>query len=227
MQSDVKDVYHTGGQRDSEDGKPLIASIDRDFLTAMLIGAYEARYYAAAVEPRGATYEKALGVCRMIQGMLERFRTEDDAFVTYDLQPIMDALIDVALLVSFNEWPPGSYVGSEHPPINPDLLWRFGAWLAMGAAYYGDGNWRLGIPASRVLSSLFRHVVQWGQEVPALAFRPTTAVLVGETFPTALLDRPRSDDDHAAAVLFNTMVLWVYLYELDSGDDDRLSIIAS
>lgn len=65
--------------------------------------------------------------------------------------------------------------------IPPEPLKRFADQMARGAVKYGDNNWTKGMPSSRFLSSLMRHVE---------AYR--------------LGDR---DEDHLAAVLFNAMAI--------------------
>jgi hypothetical protein len=69
-----------------------------------------------------------------------------------------------------------------------DIIWveaddtlvdRCGTWMAKGAAKYADRNWELGLPVSRYLSSLLRHLLKW--------------------------ERDEDDEDHAAAIVFNVM----------------------
>jgi hypothetical protein len=59
------------------------------------------------------------------------------------------------------------------------LIERCGVWLAKGAEKYADRNWELGLPVSRYLSSLLRHLLKW--------------------------ERDEEDEDHAAAIQFNIM----------------------
>lgn len=64
-------------------------------------------------------------------------------------------------------------------PMRP--LMRLAALYGRGAQKYGPSNWRCGIPLSRTLSSLLRHIVAW----------------------TAGMD----DEDHLAAVIWNAFTL--------------------
>lgn len=59
------------------------------------------------------------------------------------------------------------------------LIDRCGTWMAKGAIRYADRNWERGLPVSRYLSSLLRHLVKW--------------------------ERDEADEDHAAAIVFNVM----------------------
>lgn len=65
--------------------------------------------------------------------------------------------------------------------IDPLLLRRVAAHLQLGAEYYGEHNWTKGIPSSRYMASLLRHVEQHRN---------------GER-----------DEDHLAAAVFNIMGL--------------------
>lgn len=65
--------------------------------------------------------------------------------------------------------------------IDPMFLARFAEHMRKGAEHYGEHNWTKGIPSSRYMASLLRHVE---------AFR-----------------RGDWDEDHLAAVAFNVMGL--------------------
>jgi hypothetical protein len=45
--------------------------------------------------------------------------------------------------------------------ISPFALMRLGEWLRLGAAKYDDRNWEKGIPISRCIASLFRHLLAY------------------------------------------------------------------
>ncbi len=45
--------------------------------------------------------------------------------------------------------------------ISPFALQRIGQWLALGAKKYKERNWEAGMPISRCLASLFRHLMQY------------------------------------------------------------------
>lgn len=63
--------------------------------------------------------------------------------------------------------------------IDPGFLLRFAEHMRKGAEHYGEHNWTMGIPSSRYLASLMRHVE---------AYR-----------------RGERDEDHLAAIAFNVM----------------------
>lgn len=62
-----------------------------------------------------------------------------------------------------------------------DLLMRVATWYGLGAAKYGDNNWRKGQPQSVVIGSLLRHLTKY---------------INGDT-----------DEDHLAALVWNTLSL--------------------
>lgn len=66
----------------------------------------------------------------------------------------------------------------------PDLMLnRLGGLYHRGAKKYGDNNWQMGIPLTRIYASLFRHLMQWA---------------MGDT-----------SEDHLAAVIWNaTALMW-------------------
>jgi len=68
--------------------------------------------------------------------------------------------------------------------ISPFADERLGHWLRMGARKYAERNWEKGMPFSRCVASLRRHVMRYQQG--------------------------RRDEDHLAAVLFNAMALIHY-----------------
>jgi hypothetical protein len=45
--------------------------------------------------------------------------------------------------------------------ISPLALQRLGEWLRMGAQRYAERNWEKGIPVSRCIASLYRHLVAY------------------------------------------------------------------
>jgi hypothetical protein len=45
--------------------------------------------------------------------------------------------------------------------ISPFFLKRLAVLMAKGAEHYGDRNWEKGIPSSRCVASLDRHINQW------------------------------------------------------------------
>ncbi len=65
--------------------------------------------------------------------------------------------------------------------ISPFAEERVGHWLRLGALKYSERNWEAGIPNSRCLASLRRHIMRYQQG-----------------------DR---DEDHLAAVIFNAMAM--------------------
>lgn len=75
--------------------------------------------------------------------------------------------------------------------ISPFALRRFGAWLTAGAMKYSPRNWERGMPFSRVVDSLERHV---------------QAFKAGEV-----------DEDHLAAVMCNASFLIHYQEMIRTG----------
>jgi hypothetical protein len=65
--------------------------------------------------------------------------------------------------------------------ISPFAEWRLGQWCTDGAKKYGDRNWEKGLPMSKTLGSLKRHVNKFQQG-----------------------DR---SEDHLAAIMWNSMAL--------------------
>lgn len=65
--------------------------------------------------------------------------------------------------------------------ISPFAEERLGAWMALGALKYGERNYEKGMPLSRFLASLCRHLTKFKQ---------------GQT-----------DEDHLAAILFNASAI--------------------
>jgi hypothetical protein len=68
--------------------------------------------------------------------------------------------------------------------ISPFAEERQGHWLRMGAAKYAERNWENGMPFSRCVASLKRHLMKFQQGV--------------------------KDEDHLAAIMFNAMALIHY-----------------
>lgn len=68
--------------------------------------------------------------------------------------------------------------------ISPFAEERLGEWLRKGALKYQEFNWALGMPMSRCLASLCRHLMKFKQGV--------------------------NDEDHLSAILFNAMALIHY-----------------
>lgn len=75
--------------------------------------------------------------------------------------------------------------------ISPFALMRLGDWLAAGANKYTARNWEQGMPLSRCVASLFRHLL---------------AYMAGET-----------DEDHLAAIMCNAMFLMHYEAMINRG----------
>lgn len=75
--------------------------------------------------------------------------------------------------------------------VSPFAMRRLGAWLTLGAKKYDERNWEKGMPFSRVIDSLMRHVA---------------AFQAGET-----------GEDHLAAIMCNAMFLMHYQDMIDIG----------
>jgi hypothetical protein len=58
---------------------------------------------------------------------------------------------------------------------------RVGAWLGLGAEKYAERNWEKGIPNSRCIASLHRHLMKYQQGM--------------------------RDEDHLAAIVFNAQAI--------------------
>ena len=68
--------------------------------------------------------------------------------------------------------------------ISPFLIERLGMWCALGAKKYSDRNWEKGMPFSRVMDSLERHIMKYKMGL--------------------------QDEDHLAAIAWNAMALIHY-----------------
>lgn len=80
--------------------------------------------------------------------------------------------------------------------LRPDLISPFaeerqGHWLRMGAAKYAERNWEKGMPFSRCVASLKRHLMKYQQGL--------------------------RDEDHLAAIMFNAMALIHYEEMIERG----------
>ena len=75
--------------------------------------------------------------------------------------------------------------------ISPFAEERQGHWLRMGAAKYAERNWENGMPFSRCVASLKRHVMKYQQG--------------------------KRDEDHLAAIMFNAMALIHYEEMIERG----------
>ncbi|GHT37008.1 hypothetical protein FACS189427_09430 [Planctomycetales bacterium] len=72
--------------------------------------------------------------------------------------------------------------GKSRPDlISPFAMERLGEWLRLGAEKYAERNWEQGIPISRSIASLYRHLLKFQQG--------------------------RQDEDHIAAVMCNAMMI--------------------
>jgi len=47
--------------------------------------------------------------------------------------------------------------------ISPFMLERLGLWMKAGADKYGENNWMEGLPVSRCIASLYRHLMYYMQ----------------------------------------------------------------
>jgi len=75
--------------------------------------------------------------------------------------------------------------------ISPFAEERQGHWLRMGAAKYAERNWEKGMPFSRCVASLKRHLMKFQQGL--------------------------KDEDHLAAIMFNAMALIHYEEMIERG----------
>ena len=75
--------------------------------------------------------------------------------------------------------------------ISPFAEERLGHWLRMGARKYAERNWEKGMPFSRCVASLKRHVMRFQQGM--------------------------NDEDHLAAIMFNSMAIIHYQEMIERG----------
>ena len=75
--------------------------------------------------------------------------------------------------------------------ISPFAEERQGHWLLMGAKKYAERNWEKGMPFSRCVASLKRHIMRFQQG--------------------------KRDEDHLAAIMFNAMALIHYEEMIERG----------
>jgi hypothetical protein len=75
--------------------------------------------------------------------------------------------------------------------ISPFMEERVGHWLRMGARKYSERNWENGMPMSRCIASLRRHVMKFQQG--------------------------KRDEDHLAAIVFNSMAIIHYEEMIERG----------
>jgi len=68
--------------------------------------------------------------------------------------------------------------------ISPFAIERLGEWLRLGARKYKERNWEKGMPVSRCVASLYRHLMYYHQGL--------------------------RNEDHLAAILFNAMAIIHY-----------------
>jgi len=119
-----------------------------------------------------------------------------------DQAAALDGMVDSGRRQTF---PTGAVRDTETEKSRPDLIspWaldRLGHWLRRGAEKYAERNWEKGIPFSRCLGSLCRHLLAYQQ--------------------------CRTDEDHLAAILCNAMFLAHYEAMIQRGTlpaelDDR------
>jgi hypothetical protein len=79
--------------------------------------------------------------------------------------------------------------------ISPFAEERLGEWLRLGAKKYAERNWEMGMPISRCVASLMRHVMKFRQGL--------------------------TDEDHLAAIMFNAMAIIHYQEMIKRGVLDK------
>jgi len=75
--------------------------------------------------------------------------------------------------------------------ISPFAEERVGHWLRMGAEKYAERNWEAGMPFTRCVASLKRHLMKFQQG--------------------------KRDEDHLAAIIFNAMAVIHYETMIEAG----------
>ena len=68
--------------------------------------------------------------------------------------------------------------------VSPFAMTRLGEWLRLGAIKYLDRNWEAGMPISRCVASLYRHLMEY--------------------------QKGSGDEDHMAAIMCNAMFILHY-----------------
>lgn len=88
--------------------------------------------------------------------------------------------------------------------ISPFALERLGEWLRLGAEKYKERNWEAGLPISRCIASLWRHLLAYER---------------GERAVKAEMEDEETDpvEDHLAAIFCNTMFIIHYEHEIAAG----------
>lgn len=78
--------------------------------------------------------------------------------------------------------------------ISPFAMERLGHWMRKGAEKYEERNWEKGMPVSRCIASLYRHLVAYHKGC--------------------------NEEDHLAAVMFNAMAIIHYEEMISRGNMD-------
>ena len=82
--------------------------------------------------------------------------------------------------------------GKSRPDlISPFALERLGEWLRLGAEKYSERNWESGIPFSRCIASIWRHLLAYQQG--------------------------KREEDHLIAILCNAMFICHFEHEISAG----------
>ena len=75
--------------------------------------------------------------------------------------------------------------------ISPFATERLGKWLKLGAQKYAERNWEAGMPVSRCIASLYRHLMSYHQGC--------------------------REEDHLSAIMFNAMAVIHYEEMVERG----------
>lgn len=102
---------------------------------------------------------------------------------------------------SRQEFPTGAHrdtdIKTRPDLMSPYALYRTGEWLLAGINKYGERNWELGIPISRFVASLERHLLKYKMGM--------------------------QDEDHLAAIMFNVQAIMHFEELAKRGDSVALA----
>lgn len=167
--SGERQSFSTGAVRDAAEDKPRPDLIS-PFVIQQLCSGERSGFYKHPI---------------LLSGYTDKIKKHLNA---YQRTGVVTHLHDIALLVSCRMVDGVPFMGDY---LHPLVYQRVGKWLALGASKYEERNWEQGIPISRCVASLYRHVL---------------ALKVGKT-----------DEDHAAAVFTNCMFIIHYKIMIERG----------
>lgn len=185
--------YDSGMVRDTEDSKPRF-----DLLIAKE-QPYDDQFMVLWREGGGETYYAPYDSERSAEQMAVAANAAEDSMILWlSSDGNTKSALHVATMLEAYEyyaWKEAGYGDDEDQwPYKDQLITRFAELMARGAEKYGDRNWEKGhgqAELDRARSSAYRHLKQW---------------VANET-----------DEDHAAAVLFNLMAAEYFQWKMLAG----------